>query len=144
MTTLAAQLASHGSMQPIELLDMYAAHPAKVGSNGKRFTPAVHRGPRGDSIFMYPGSEYAYNNKMLPDGCTIEYRPSTHPEINAGLDDTVGREVILYAQLRGKQCRQGRVRVSRAGDVYHLRLVPGPAAPPAAEPKKKAMWADME
>lgn len=144
---LATQLSRHPSVRPIEWGEMCRAHPAKE-VNGTRFVPAVHRGgPAAESIFLNPSSKYAYNNTLLPDGCTIKYYCSNNREITADLRSLVGREVTLYAQVGRGQARQGRVEVAHpGGDVFHLRLVPPATAAPtaAAEQPKKMLWADME
>ena len=153
MTSMfAVQLGRHPSLSPLPWKTMCAKHPAKVGENGQRVVPAVHRGPDGAvSIFINPGNKYAYKNCMLPDGRTVEFHPSNSPAINRELHALVGREVTLYAQL-GREARQGRVVVEHPeglqNDVFHLRLVPAvplPAvAPPPPAQTKKVLWADME
>ena len=148
-SAFAAQLAAHAHLRPVPLQAMYAAHPAQVDQAGRRFVPAVHHGPRGPSIFLYPFSRFAYRDRVLPDGRTIEYHPSTNARTTAELRALVGQEVTLYAQVAGREAREARVVVQHpAGlpdDVFHLRIVAPAAAPPAAKPAvKRVMWADME
>lgn len=148
-TLFATQLARHPSLRRVPLETMYARHPAQVDSAGKRFVPAVHRGPADTSLFLYPFSRYAYQDRILADGCTIEYHPSTNARVNEQLRALVGREVTLYAQVGRREAREARVVIEHpAGlgdDVFHLRLVPGslPDAGPPVVPAKKVMWADM-
>lgn len=155
----AAQLARHPSLQRVALDTMYARHPAQVDQEGKRFVPAVHRGAGGTSLFIYPFSRYAYRDRVLADGRTIEYHSSTNAHTNGELRSLVGQEVTLYAQVGRGDAREARVLVQQPADVpedvFHLRLVsprlvspPGvepaaaaPAAPPAD--KKRVLWADM-
>lgn len=160
MTSLfATQLSRHPAMQRVALDTMYARHPAQVDHEGKRFVPAVHRGPSGSSLFLYPFSRFAYRDRVLPDGRTIEYHPSTNARTNGQLRALVGQEVTLYAQVGKRDARQAKVVVEHPADlpedVFHLRLVgagaaPVPVAPAAATadtsppPKKRALWADME
>ena len=152
----ATQLSRHPSLHRVPLETMYARHPAQVDHQGKRFVPAVHRGAAGPSLFLYPFSRFAYGDRVLPDGRTIEYHPSANARTNGELRALVGQEVTLYAQVGKREARQARVVVEQPPDipdnVFFLRILtpatappPQPAPPPAAAPPgRKALWADME
>lgn len=143
MPPLALQLARHPSLKAIEREAMYRLHPSKYDAHGNRYVPAVHYAPAGPSVFMYPMNG-RYANKMLADGRTIEYHPSTMRSTNADLDSLVGQEVTLYVQCDKQQCRQGRVTVKRAPQgAFHLALV-SPPLPAAPGPSDRISWADME
>lgn len=146
-TLFATQLSRHPSLRRVPLETMYARHPAQVDANGKRFVPAVHRGQADTSLFIYPFNRFGYMDRILADGRTIEYHPSTNLRVNAQLRDLVGREVTLFAQVGKREAREARVVVEHpeglGDDVFHLRLVT-PSLPEAPAPAKKVMWADME
>lgn len=166
----ATQLSRHPGLRPIGRETMYARHPSKTDATGRKYVPAVHVDPRrGPSIFLYPGTKYGYDDRLLADGVTIEYHPSRNALITSDIDSLVGKDVILYAQLGRFECVEGRVRVSQqSAKVYHLRILrqesaaartaaapapaPGTAAPrvlttepPAAGGGSgaKVSWADM-
>jgi hypothetical protein len=140
-TLLGTQLSRHPSLTPLGVQTMFDRHPQRTSpATGLAYSPAVHRDAlRGASIYLN-GLSDRHGNRMLPDGVTIEYRPSNSPEITRQLDDLVGQEVTLYALVGREQAREGRVAVGKQEDpqgrgVYHLRLQPK-AAP--------LLWADME
>lgn len=135
---LATQLSRHPSLKPLGLQTMYARHPSQTDpSTGRKFVPAVHEDAmRGYSIFMYPKTRFGYEDRILPDGRTIEYHPSTNASITHQLDRLIGKEVTLYVQTDRTQAREGRVVVEKPSEsnVYHLQL----------RPQQHAAWADMD
>ena len=153
-TLFATQLSRHPGLQRLPLETMYARHPAQTDHEGRRFVPAVYQGPAGPSLFLYPFNRYSYQDRMLPDGRTIEYHPSSNGRTNGQLRSLVGKEVTLYAQVGRREARQARVVVEHppdlAEDVFHLRLVtaaPSAAAAPAPQQQqqqRRVLWADME
>lgn len=142
----ATQLLRHPSLRPMPLAEMYAAHP-RVTRGGKTFVPAVHVHPvHGPSIFLYPFSKFAYADRILADGRTIEYHPSRNALIDSDIASLVGREVVLYAQAGRAEGRVGRVRVSRSdrADVYLLELQPQPDVDTKGVAAVRVAWADMD
>lgn len=145
----ATQLSRHPAMQRVPMDTMYSRHPAQVDHDGRRFVPAVHRGPAGTSLFIYPFGRFGHRDRVLPDGRTIEYHPSASARAKGQLRDLLGQEVTLYAQVGRHDARQATVRVEQPPDVpedvYLLRLlVPVTRAPVQQEPPKRVMWADMD
>lgn len=163
MSLFATQLLRHSSLRAIPRDVMWAKHPAREGPSGHKYVPAVHTDPRdGPSIFINAMNKRGYEDRVLPDGRTIEYHASVSPAVNRELRRLVDSEVTLYAQLGRHDCRVGRVVVEKprgaADEVFHLRLVApagdrgAPASPPPPElvfpepgsgPAVKINWADM-
>lgn len=141
-TLFQTQLLRHPNLRAIDRELMYARHPSKTDPSGKRYVPAVNHHPAyGYSVFLYPGTKYGYDDRILADGVTIEYHPSTNSQLNNELGRLVGQEVTLYAQVGKQECRQGKVTVGRPSSatqpVFHLKLMP---LQPVA---RKGLWADM-
>lgn len=122
-TLFATLLARHPSLKPIPRDVMYARHPRPPNAG---YTPPVHFDrQRGPSIFI--SANGPYQDRLLPDGRTIEYHPSTNTQVNSDLESLLGKEVTLYASLARGDCREGRVIVQKqTHGVYHLCLLPLP------------------
>lgn len=150
MSLLATQLLRHPSLKPIDRAAVWARHPGVYDPKTRRtVVPAAHD----SSVFMNPVKN-AYGDKLLPDGRTIEFHPSSSNLVNGRLQKLTGAEATLYVFLGNDTYRTGTVAVDRVAEgVYHLRLVtpplpcqPPPRPPPAEQPSrqpKKMLWADM-
>ena len=124
--TMARALMRHPWLRPIDYKTMISLHPVRT---------AVYHGNNGPSIYMYPFCKAVqYKDRLLADGNTIEFYPSTSDVVNGQLNKLVGRTVPFYTLLGGGICRQGRVAVSRSttlNGVYNLEISPAPAPAPA-------------
>ena len=154
MSLLATQLMRHPSLKAVDRDTVWARHPGVYDSRqGRKVVPAAHdsAGGREPSVFINP-TKNAYGDRMLPDGKTIEFHPSTNNNVNGMLDRLAGREATLYAFLGNNTYRAGKVVVkSVANGVYHLGLVTPPLPQAAlvarAEPprqQRRVLWADMD
>ncbi len=154
---LAVQLGRHPSLKPVDRDTVWARHPGVYDQKTRRkVVPAAHEDP--PSVFINPAKN-KYGDRLLPDGRTIEFHPSTNDGVNALLDRLTGREATLYAFLGNNTYRTGRVLVhSVSNGVYHLGLVtpplprappplPSPLPPPVEQPPpqpRRVLWADMD
>lgn len=154
MSLLATQLCRHPSLRPVDRDTVWQRHPGVYDSKkGRTVVPAAYDAPpHGPSVFINPVKN-AYNDRILPDGKTIEFHPSSSDLVNGRLDRLEGKEATLYAFLGNNMYRTGTVTVHGASrGVYHLRMVspPLPQAPPPPPPPddshapKRMLWADME
>lgn len=149
-TMLATQLSRHPSLKPVDRETVWKKHPGVYDRvKGRKVVPAAHEDP--PSVFINPVKN-VYGDRLLPDGRTIEFHPSSNDAINGALHRLLGREATLYAFLGGNTYRTGRVVVERratADGVFLLTLVtpPLPAAGAPADPvaaaPRKTLWADM-
>lgn len=155
---LATLLRRHPSLRAIDRETVWAKHPGVYDrTRGTKVVPAVHD----NSVYMNP-IKNAYGNKMLADGRTIEFRPSSNDLVNGKLDLLVGKEVNFYAMVDPNVYRAGKVVVEKpamADGVFHLRMVTPPlrvaaSVPLPRQPLQKpptsstaaaaTAWADME
>jgi hypothetical protein len=131
---LATQLARHPALRAVDRDTVWARHPGVYDrARGQKVVPAVHMSANGESsVFINPALN-RYGDRMLADGRTIEFHPSTNDVVNGRLDRLLGREATMYAFLGRDAYRMGRVLVEAAArGVYHLRLAPAAFEPPAA------------
>lgn len=154
---LATQLGRHPSLRAVDRELVWARHPGVFDAKkGRTVVPAVHEGAQGVvSVFMN-SSKNNYGDRMLPDGVTIEFHPSTSDIVNGRLDRLAGKEATLYAFLGSNSYRTGKIVVRDAPNgargVYHLvlqrqqqqQLPPAAVARAAAAAPPRTLWADMD
>jgi len=149
---LAIQLSRHPSLRVVDRETVWTKHPGVYdGVKGRKVVPAAHDNP--PSVYMNPVKN-VYGDRLLPDGRTIEFHPSSSDVVNGKLHRLLGREAAFYAYVGNDGYRAGKVVVERrpmSDGVFHLRLItpplpaaagPAPAPAPDTAPEKKA-WADM-
>lgn len=142
---LSTQLSRHPSLRAVDREVVWAKHPGVTDARtGHKVVPTALLTDNTASVFLNP-EKNAYGDRILADGRTIEFHPSTSAKVNADLYRLVGREATLYAYLGRAGYRTGRIRVERPptmndDGVLYLRIQPPEL--PVAMPRGTA-WADM-